>query len=266
MKKEITLHKSNIMARGGDKLSVHGKRLVNAIYYLVQNNVNNGNAKAIENSAYIPLEFPYLRKMMGLENTESYIKEIENAFTELHEPIQLNNFRNPRDGKLYNWYSLSMISEASWALNNNKKIAYISLSPLVKWLMINTNDGNFTKLDLIPTINKLRTKYAMKLYEYLKSFGNYRYIDIPQSHLMRLFGLDKDNKTYKDFSQLRRLLERQLNELIKKSDLKELKLDDDKQMKKDKIFRIYINPKAKKRTATKEDTKQILDSLLIKKF
>ena len=262
--KNITLHKSNQIVRGGDKLSVHGKRLVNAIYYLIQINVNKGNGKALE-ATYLPLEFPYLRKMMGLENVESYIKEIESAFTELQQPIQLNNFKNPRDGKLYNWYSISMISEASWSIDNNKKTAYISLAPLVKWLMIHTNEGNFTKLELIPTINKLRTKYAMKLYEYLKSF-NYRYLDIPQSHLMRLFGLAEDNKTYKDFSQLRRLLERQIKELIKKSDLKELKLDDSKQLKKDKIFRIYINPRAKKKTATKEDTEQILDSLSIKRF
>jgi len=264
--KDITLHKSNQIIRGGDKLTVHGKRLLNAIYFIVQFNVNSGKKELMENLEYLPLEFPYLRKMMGLQKVESYIKEIENAFTELQQSIQLNNFKNPRDGKLYNWYSISIISEASWSIDNNKKIAYISLAPLVKWLMIHTNDGNFTKLDLIPTINKLRTKYSMKLYEYLKSFGNYRYLDIPQSHLMRLFGIDEENKTYKDFSQLRRLLERQLKELIKKSDLKELKLDDSKQLKKDKIFRIYINPRARKKTAPKEDIKNILESLSINRF
>jgi len=223
-KKTITIHKANELVRGGDKLSVHGKRLVNAIYYLIQTNVNNGNVKAIENATYIPLEFPYLRKMMGLEKTESYIKEIESAFTELQQPIQLNNFKNPRDGKLYNWYSISMISEASWSIDNNKKIAYVSLAPTIRWLMINTNEGNFTQLNLIPIINKLRTKYAMKLYEYLKSFGAYRYLDISQKHLMKLLGIDEDNKTYKYYSDLKRLLERQIKELVSKSDLKELKL------------------------------------------
>ena len=264
--KNITLHKSNEIVRGGDKLSVHGKRLVNAIYYLIQTNVNNGNIRAIENATYIPLEFPYLRKMLGLEKTESYIKEIESAFTELQQPIQLNNFKNPRDGKLYKWYSISMISEASWSINNNKKIAYIALAPLIKWIMINTNEGNFTPLELIPTINKLRTKYAMKLYEYLKSFGNYRYLDIPQSHLMRLFGIDEDNKTYKYYSDLKRLLERQIKELVKKSDLKELELDDTKELKKEKVFRIYINPKAAKKTAKQKDIINALKALTIKKF
>jgi hypothetical protein len=262
--KNITLHKSNEITRGGDKLSLHAKRLVNAIYYLIQTNVNDGNIRAVENATYIPLEFPYLRKMLGLEKVESYIKEIESAFTELQQPIQLNNFKNPQDGKLYNWYSISMISEASWSIDNNKKIAYISLAPLVKWLMINTNYGNFTKLDLIPIINKLRTKYAMKLYEYLKSFNNYRYLDITQSHLMRLFGIDKDNKTYKNFAQLRRLLERQIKELVEKTDLKEVKLLTSKTLVKQKVFRIIINQKNKK-IVDKIEAKTALDNL-IKRF
>ena len=174
MKKNITIHKANELIRGGDKLSVYGKRALNAIYYLVQMNVNNGNKEAIQKSDYIPLEFPYLRKMLNLEKVESYIKEIEDALTELQQPIQLNNFRNPRNNEVYNWYSVSILSEASWKMDNNKKVAYVSLSPLIKWLMINTNHGNFTKLELIQVVNKLRTKYAMKLYEYLKSFGGYK--------------------------------------------------------------------------------------------
>jgi len=264
--KNITLHKSNNIIRGGDGLSVHAKRLINAIYYLIQTNVNQNKIEVINKATYIPLEFAYLRKMLGLEKTESYIKEIEGAFAELQMPIKLNNFKNPRDGILYKWYSISMISEASWKIDNNKKTAYIALAPLIKWLMIHTNDGNFTKLDLIPIINKLRTKYAMKLYEYLKSFANYKYLDIPQSHLMRLFGIDEDNKTYKNFAQIRRLLERQIKELVAKSDLKELYLDEAKDLRKDKIFRININPKAKAKTAKQEESKQVLENLFIKAF
>ena len=263
--KNITLHKSNEMIRGMDKLSVHGKRLLNAIYYLIQNNVNSGNVGAIERTTYIPLEFPYLRKMMGLTKTESYIKEIENAFMELQEPMQLNNFKNPRDKKVYNWYSVSIISEASWSLDNGKKTAYIALSPLVQWLMINTNDGNFTKLNLIPTINKLRTKYAMNLYEYLKSFTGYKYIDVSQKHLMRLLALDENSK-YRYMSDLTILITRQIKEIVKKSDLTELKLHDDKSLKKDKIFRFLINPKASKKTVDESKAKAILKALQVKRF
>ncbi len=38
---------------------------------------------------------------MNLEKVESYIKEIEKALTELQNPFQLNNFKNPRDGHIY---------------------------------------------------------------------------------------------------------------------------------------------------------------------
>jgi len=53
-------------------------------------------------------------------------------------------------------------------LTTIKKMVYVALPPLIKWLMTNTNNGNFTKLELIDIVNKLRTKYAMKLYEYLQ--------------------------------------------------------------------------------------------------
>jgi len=36
--------------------------------------------------------------------------------------------------------------------------------------MTNTNNGNFTKLELIDIVNKLRTKYAMKLYSNISKF------------------------------------------------------------------------------------------------
>jgi len=46
--------------------------------------------------------------------------------------------------------SISFISEASWKLDKRiRKIVYVALPPLIKWLMTNTNNGNFTKLELI---------------------------------------------------------------------------------------------------------------------
>jgi len=50
---------------------VYGKRALNAIYYLIQVNVNKGNVETIKRLEYIPLEFTYLRKMMNLEKVES---------------------------------------------------------------------------------------------------------------------------------------------------------------------------------------------------
>ncbi len=264
MAKKVTIHKSNEFIRGGDKLSVYGKRALNAIYYLVQMNVNNGNKEAIIKTDYIPLEFPYLRKMLNLEKVESYIKEIEDALTELQQPIQLNNFKNPKDNQFYNWYSISVLSEASWKMDNNKKVAYVSLSPLIKWLMINTNQGNFTKLELIQVVNKLRTRYAMKLYEYLKSFGGYKYINISQKHMLKLLGIDEEHKTYKQHYELKRLVERHLKEIANKTDLEDTRLINSRTLSKEKTFKILINPKNKKNVDKIEA--QIALENLIKRF
>lgn len=259
---EVTLHKANEMIRGGDNYSVHAKRLFNAIYYLVQNNVNNGKGKLINDLDYIPVEIPYLRKMMGLQNVESYIKEIENAFKELQKPIELNNFTDPRDGKFYNWRSIVPIADTGYKLDSNKKTAYVHLSPLFKYLMLVTNEkGNFTKLKLIPYLNKLRTKYSMKLYEYLKSFNHFRYLEISQKHLMKILGLKPEHKTYKHYAKLRTLLERQIKEIKEKTDLNYIKMDENpyilKELAKNKIFKIYINPKGKKKST--EEMKDEMD-------
>ena len=256
-KPNITIHKKNELIRGGDTYSINAKRALNAIYWGLQKH------KLYEDE-YFTFTFITLRNMMSLQNDNRYIDRMKEALQELQQPLSLNNFYHPLQKQTFDWYSISFLDEVGFKKVNEEWVAIIKTNPTIKHLM--QIKGNFTEIDLIQYMNKFRTKYAMKLYEYLKSFGNYRYLDIPQSHLMRLFGLDEDNKTYKYYGDLRRLLERQLKELIKKSDLKELKLDDSKQLKKDKVFRIYINPKAKKKTAPKEDIKKILEGLSINRF
>ena len=263
-KKEITIHKRNELTRGGDKLSIHAKRALNAIYYLIQTNVNKGKTHLVESLDYIPIEFPYLRRMMGLKNVESYIKEIEDALTELQKvTLELNNFRNPKDNQVYQWYSMSFMSDAYWKLDekSGKKFAYVELPKLMKWLMVHSSDGNFTKLDLIPTINRLRTKYAMKLYEFFKSFERFRYIDLPQDYIIRILGL-QDIKDYQYYSHLARLLKNQIKELNKKTDFEHLKLTEPtKEMKKEKIYRFIINPKNKKVLTDRKKIEEMTASL-----
>ncbi len=84
-----------------------------------------------------------------------------------------------------------------------------------------TNNGNFTKLELIDIVNKLRTKYAMKLYEYLQSFGGYKYIDITHKHMLKLLGLNENHKNTK-LRKIKNLI-KEIKELLKKPDLKEVK-------------------------------------------
>jgi len=263
-KKQLSLHKRNELTRGGDKFSIHAKRALNAIYYLIQHNVNTGKKELIEKMDYIKIEFPYLRKMMGLEKVESYIKEIQDALTELQKAtLELNNFKNPKDNQVYQWYSMSFMSDVYWKIDekSGKKIAYIELPKLMKWLMINSNDGNFTKLDLIPTLNKLRTKYAMKLYEFFKSFERFRYIDLPQDYLIRILGVEH-NKTYASYYELKRLLQRQIKELNKKTEFEHLKLlEPTKEMKKEKYYRFLINPKNKKVLTDRKKIEEMTQSL-----
>jgi hypothetical protein len=258
-KKQATLHKRNEFIRGSDKYSVIAKRALNSIYFGIQKQVNSGNKNLMEKSEYLNFEAPYFRKMLGLEKVESYMIEIEKALKELQEPLELNNFKNPKDGKIYNWYSISCISEATWFYDEKerKKKVTISLSPLTKWLMINTNDGNFTKLELIPTLNKLRTKYSMKLYEFFKSFETYRYINLQQEHILKLLGINPTTTTYKYYSKFYELLQRQIKEINNKTDLELLRLvEPTKELKQDKIFKFIINPKNK---AILKDKKRLED-------
>lgn len=265
--KKVTLHKANELTRGGDGLSVHAKRCLNAIYYIVQKNLEQGiNKRELEIAEFITISFPFLRKMMHLEKTESYIKEIEDALKELQETtIQLNNFKHPKTGKVFQWYSMSFLSDTGWKLENGKKMAYISIAPLMKWIMINTHtNGNFTELELIPIVNKLKTKYAMKIYEYLKSFETYKFLDITQKHLMKLLGFEEDHKTYKHYSKLKTLLNRQLKEIANKTDLKEVRLIDNSLLAKEKKYRIVINPKGKNKSVSQKEVKETIDKLLQK--
>jgi hypothetical protein len=80
---------------------------------------------------------------------------------------------------------------------------------------------------------------------------------------MQLLALNEESK-YKYYSQLKELLERQLKEISKKSNLTEVKLMNSKLLTKEKKFRIQINPKSKK-DADKLEAQTALDSL-IKRF
>jgi len=255
--KNITIHKKNEIIRGADIYSLNAKRALNAIYWGLQK-------YQLYDAEYFRYTFTTLRKMMSLENDNRYIEKMKEALQELQQPLSLNKFYHPIQKQTFDWYSISFLDEVGFRKENDEWIAIIKTNSTIKYLM--QEEGNFTQLELIHYLNKLRTKYAMKLYEYLKSFKNYRYLDISQKHLMKLFGLDEDNKTYKNYSDLKRLLERQIKELVKKSDLKELELVNDMQLRKDKIFRILIDPEASKKTISKKKAEELLNSLSIKKI
>jgi len=235
-KKEITIHKKNEIVRRGDKLSLMGKRALNSIYYLIQKNNFYDVYK-------FKVRFSVLRELMGLNENNDYVDRIKEGLRELMETIELNNWTNPLDGITYNWYATRFINEVNFKKENDEWYAIIEPNKTITGLM--KLKENFTELQLIPAMNKLRTKYAMKLYEFFKSFEKFRYIDLPQDYILRILGL-QDVKTYNSYYELKRLLERQIKELNKKTEFEKLKLlEPTKDMKKEKIYRFIINPKNK---------------------
>jgi len=252
--KQITIFKRNEITRGADYYSLNAKKCFNAIYYLYQK-----NRKITTQHTQTKLRYSSLRKIMNLQKDNNYVEVINNAIEELQSTlIKLNNFE--LDGKKYKWYSTKFLNDAH--VEKDKEIfVTLEISTFFKKMMI-ANLG-FTELDLVKYLNKFRTKYAMKIYEYLKSFEGYKYLDVPQSHMIKLLGLE-NSKSYSNYANLKQLVERQLIEIGNKSDLNQVRLFNSKLLAKKKIFRIRINPKSKK-NADKLETYTALEGL-IKRF
>jgi len=259
MKKKITVHKRNEFIRGTDDYSLLAKRAMNTIYWAYQKHNLYKHHK-------VPISFSTLRKMMNLESNNDYVEDIKDALRELKTPIELNNFYHPIAEVEYQWYMTSFINDAGFRKDDhNEWIADIEVGNLIKYIMqLEGNKGQgFTMLELVPYLNKFRTKYAMKLYEYLKSFGAYSYLNISQKHMMKLLALD-EKSTYRHYAKLRELVDRQIKEIAKKSDLPDVKIIKSKILAKEKTFRIQINPKSKKEV-DKTEAKTALESL-VKRF
>jgi hypothetical protein len=255
MKKKITIHKKNEMTRGTDDYSVMGKRALNTVYWAMQKH-------QMYKYDHMIIRFSTMRKMMNLESDQRYVETIKESLLELMQPMELNNFHHPIHDEIFQWYATSVLDEAGFKKNEkNEWVVHVKVSTLVRYIM--QLKGGFTPLELIPVANSFRTKYAMKLYEYLRSFGAYSYLDVSQNHMMKLLALD-EKSSYSRYAKLGELIERQLKEIAKKSDLQQVKLLKTKTLAKDKIFRIQINPKSKKE-ADKTEAKTALENL-VKRF
>ena len=251
-KNEIKIHKKNEIVRGGDILSLIGKRALNAVYYLIQKN-------NLYDIYKFKVKFSILRELMGLNENNDYVERMKDGLRELMETIELNNWTNPSDGITYNWYATRFINEVNFHKENEEWYAVIEANKTITGLM--KLKENFTELSLIPKINKLRTKYAMKLYEFFKSFERFRYIDLPQDYLIRILGVEH-NKTYASYYELKRLLQRQIKELNKKTEFEHLKLlEPTQEMKKEKYYRFLINPKNKKVLTDKKKIEEKIQNL-----
>ncbi len=235
MKKEFTIHKKNELIRGGDELSLTGKRILNVVYYLIQKN-------DLYNSNRFKVKFSIIKELMQIKNNNDYIERLQEGLMELMKTIELKNWENPLDGKTYKWYATRFVNEVSFLKENNLWYAIIEPNKTIVGLM--KQKRNFTKIFLSQT-NKLRTRYSVKMFEFFQSFKKIRYLDLPQSYLIKILGLE-EKKTYKSYYELNRLLKRQVKEIAEKTDLEQLKLlDPPKDFKKAKLYRFIINPTSK---------------------
>jgi len=167
--KKVTIHKRNEVLRGTDMYSLNAKKCFNAIYYLYQKNRELFIKFESRGINYITLNFSTLRELMSLEKDNNYVQVITSAIEELQTTlIKLNNWTNPVTNKKYLWYSTKFINDAHIEKDNTIHVQ-LEISTLFKQLI--KAQINFTRLDLIEHLNRFRTKYAMKLYEYLRSFA-----------------------------------------------------------------------------------------------
>ena len=260
-KKEITIHKRNEIIRGTDMYSLNAKRCLNAIYYIYQKNRDMVLEYENKGVTFMNLHFSTLRDLMNLQKDNNYIELIKDAIRELQTTlIELNNWTNPVTGKKYAWYATKFLNDAN-VEHTDRVTVSVEISTLFKQLM--REQVNFTKLNLLIYANKMRTKYSMKLYENLMSFKNYYYIEITQKHLMKLFNIKDDDRTYKNYANLKQLLTRQLREIARKTDLKEVELQDNTALSKQKIFRIKIHQRKTEKMQEKPG-KELIQEMLEK--
>jgi hypothetical protein len=252
----ITIHKANELTRGSDIYSLDAKKAMNTIDWLYQKH-------NLYKHPQISIRFSTLREKMDLENDGRYVERIKEAMLELMKPMQLNKFYHPLDGVEYSWFAITFLYSAGFTKCEDEWIVNIELPLLMRHVM-QVNSGNFTEIALLPYMNKFRSKYTMKLYEYLKSFATYKYLNISHKHLLHLFGVAEDDKTYRYYSKFTVLVERSMKEIQEKSDLTEVKLIQSKLLAKEGVFKFIINAKSTKDVEAQE-AKAILESL-IKRF
>ena len=235
--KDISIHKSNAMIRGGNSYTLNAQRLGNGIYNYVQKN-------SYYKKELFKIKIQDIREIMNLENTNSYVGVVKKALTELSTPFVLYN---PQDltpfhtsGQEVLWKSVQFLTDAS-IVKEDKNI-YITgkLTDSVRVLIANANDGNFTPLLLNGELKNIKSKHSHVLYEYISSYNKHpqykNKVELKQKRLDMMFNL-KESKKYKYFSSFLPILERCIIDINNNTDMY-LKLAVDKKLKIYIIYRI----------------------------
>lgn len=232
-KEHTTILKRNEIIRGhSDELDVFAIRALNAIYWGIQKHKLHDEPIAV-------FKFSTLRKLMKLETNKDYVAIIKKALEDLMKTITLRNYCHT-DGVEYKWFTTRFINEARIRKDDITTVE-IAFNPTMNELL--KIHENFTKLEFLKYSNTFRSKYTVALYEYLKSFESYKYIDMSMESLNGLLGTNA-----KYFSKLVEVIDRCMNDITTKSDLKHIKK---RAYKKEKYIRFYLNPNGNKNSVKK---------------
>jgi len=262
---EKMIHKANEVIHNMPNLSLESMRLLNELYYQVQIRKDKKNQDSLKYDSldFYRLQFTQtqLKKWMGIEKYNNYSKMIKKSLTELKETIELKNVRvNEEREKEY--VVVSFINEYSKEYedinNKHQKMYEIEINHTMHQIIINSNIGYFTKLNL-EYQSKFKTKNAIRLYEYCKSFQKQSYT--PPMSLDLLNKLFISN--YKYMSEALKVLHRNLKIVNTISDI-EISILENKESKRrtpkgKKVKISYIQLSIKKTTKQQlKETNQML--------
>lgn len=224
----MTILKRNEIIRGhSSNLDLNGMRILNAVYWGIQRE----KLHDVKTGVYT---FSSLRKLMNLEDNERYYQIIEKALVDLTKTIELKNYCHT-DGVEYKLYTIRFVD----AVRIKKEdINTVEIDFNKDMNMLLKKHENFTKLEFLKYSNSFRSKYTVSLYEYLKSFESYKYIDMSMDSINQLLGSHA-----KYFSDLNKVVDRCFKDIQTKSDLSHIKK---RSFKKEKFIRFYLNPNGDK--------------------
>ncbi len=114
------------------------------------------------------LELSYLRKKLGLENNNDYIKRIKTYLLELKLPFELRDFNDMRTGKAVEWALTSFLNDVK-SYKESQHLVEINISE--DFINYMVDKAGYTQIDLSLS-KQFKTKYGYKIYEmYLRYYA-----------------------------------------------------------------------------------------------
>ena len=126
------------------------------------------------NDKKISMELSFLRKKLGLERNNDYVKRIKQYIMELKLPFELRDFNDLSSGKNVSWALTSFLHDVK-SFKDTQHLIEINISETFIEYMV--DKAGYTNIDLSLS-KKFKTKYGYKIYEmYLRYYSMPNKID-----------------------------------------------------------------------------------------